>query len=98
MSKTKPQPYEANKRLRRLVSAVQNVANESEQRRQWYRDLWERYDALGQEKELLVNTMQEALFNCETCRESTDVRSRCARCQTFAKVIHEVNQPEEAEA
>lgn len=85
-SKTKPQPYERSNSYRRVVKGVQNLANSLAQMNETYLNLLDRYKALGKEKESLLNLMQEAIDDCETCRGETG-GGRCARCQTFAAAI-----------
>jgi len=52
--------------------------------------LWERDNARA-----ALSALQEAtrvaIDNCETCRGETDPERKCARCQTFEKLLKEAH-------
>ena len=45
------------------------------------------FERLQAENEALIKLMEEAMTNCEQCRNVKSISSKCARCQTFYKAI-----------
>lgn len=52
---------------------------------------------LKAENAALKEAMTDALKNCETCIGVHWIDDRCARCQTFWKLLHPLTEPPEVE-